>query len=179
MAFKSKADQVAYAKKWRKAHREHSREQTRLWRLHNPDGYTKWVKANPEKVRERMDRFRKANPGYTTRWFKARRANDPNYRLQNSVRSRIWQALKGGRSKTDKFVALLGCTVREAVAHIERQFTGDMSWETYGRYGWHIDHIKPMSSFDLTNTHELATACHYTNLQPLWWNDNLAKGAKV
>ena len=50
-----------------------------------------------------------------------------------------------------------------------------MSWETYDIKGWHIDHIVPVSAFDLTDPVEIARACHYTNLQPLWWHENLAK----
>lgn len=65
----------------------------------------------------------------------------------------------------------------ELRAHLEAQFQAGMSWDNYGE--WHIDHIKPLASFDLEDTDQLKLACHYTNLQPLWAKDNLSKGAKM
>ena len=53
-----------------------------------------------------------------------------------------------------------------------------MTWDNYGRYGWHIDHIKPLCRFDLTDGKQLLEAVHYTNLQPLWASDNYAKGGR-
>ena len=50
-----------------------------------------------------------------------------------------------------------------------------MSWDNKGRAGWHIDHIIPLSAFDLTDREQVIEACHYTNLQPSWEQDNLIK----
>lgn len=63
------------------------------------------------------------------------------------------------------------------MAHLEAQFAPGMTWENRGE--WHVDHIRPLASFDLTDPEQLRTASHYTNLQPLWASDNLAKGARL
>lgn len=84
-------------------------------------------------------------------------------------------ALRGKR-KSGSAIELLGCSIDEARLHIERQFSTGMSWANYGE--WHVDHIKPLASFDLADPAQLARACHYKNLQPLWALDNLIKGSR-
>lgn len=64
----------------------------------------------------------------------------------------------------------------ELRAHLETRFLPGMTWENYG--AWHIDHVRPLASFDLTDRAQLLQACHYTNLQPLWARDNRSKGAR-
>jgi hypothetical protein len=88
-----------------------------------------------------------------------------------------------GKLLTKQCLELLGCAIEKVVKHIEAQFKEGMAWDNYGYYSWHIDHIKPCDAFDLTDPAQRAAAqraeCfHYTNLQPLWAEDNLAKGAK-
>jgi len=55
-----------------------------------------------------------------------------------------------------------------------------MSWDNWGlgEDKWNIDHIIPMVAFDLTNRQHVVLACHYLNLQPLWYKENLSKGSK-
>jgi len=71
---------------------------------------------------------------------------------------------------------LLGCNLIEFKEHIERQFKQGMSWTSWGE--WHLDHIRPLASFDLDNQEELLESCNYKNFQPLWAFDNCSKGAK-
>jgi hypothetical protein len=177
MAFKSKEAERRYQAAYRAAHREKARAATKAWREKNPDGFRDWSAANPKKVRAQRERFKERRPDYMREWLNARRKVDPQYRIQNSLRVRIWQALRG-RRKPARFIELSGCTVADLVRHIEQQWTVGMSWQTYGVMGWHIDHIVPVSAFNLTDPEQAARAFHYMNLQPLWWHDNLAKGDK-
>ena len=70
---------------------------------------------------------------------------------------------------------MLGCTPEELRDHLQSQFTEGMTLENHGE--WHIDHIIPLAS---ANTEEeIVKLCHYTNLQPLWAEDNLSKSDKI
>ena len=73
----------------------------------------------------------------------------------------------------------LGCTIPELLIHIESQFKKGMTWSNWGMFGWHIDHIKPLYSFNLSNKEKFLEAVHYTNLQPLWAKENLVKNKNV
>ena len=104
---------------------------------------------------------------------------DPGLRVTLRLRKRLWDAVTGQNSvKGESFIDLVGCTQGELVQHIESQFTDGMTWGNYGRDGWHVDHIRPCSSFDLTDLDQQRRCFHYTNLQPLWAVDNLRKNDK-
>ena len=107
-----------------------------------------------------------------------RYATDPQFVLRRLISERIRNALRN--FKANKYFSsqeLVGCTLLELRQHLESQFTIGMSWQNQG--AWHIDHIVPCSSFDLTEPSEQKKCFHYTNLQPLWAHDNLSKGAKL
>jgi hypothetical protein len=80
--------------------------------------------------------------------------------------------------KSSNTINLLGCSLEEARKHLESQFKEGMTWENHGNKGWHIDHIRPCASFDLTDIEQQRDCFNYKNLQPLWWNENLSKGDK-
>ncbi len=114
----------------------------------------------------------------TKEYWKNYRKTNIQVKIKRSIKSRFKKALKGN-FKTGSTVENLGCTISELKLYLESKFQPGMTWENYGRYGWHIDHIKPLCSFDLTKPENIKLSCHYTNLQPLWAHQNLSKGSKI
>uniref|UniRef100_A0A6C0C381 HNH endonuclease n=1 Tax=viral metagenome TaxID=1070528 RepID=A0A6C0C381_9ZZZZ len=100
---------------------------------------------------------------------------DPTYKLIHNMRGRLRKAVKGYGDKYDTTMNLVGCNSTKLREYLEAKFTEGMTWENYGQ-GWHVDHIKPCCSFDLTSEEEQKKCFHYSNLQPLWAEDNLKKG---
>jgi hypothetical protein len=109
---------------------------------------------------------------------KERIKTDIVFKLSVNLRSRLRMAIKRNQ-KVGSAVKDLGCSIFEFKLYIEKLFESGMNWENWSLNGWHIDHIKPLSSFDLTNREQLLQACHYTNLQPLWAVDNLKKSNNI
>lgn len=104
----------------------------------------------------------------------------PYSKIVSSIRSGISRFIITGRArKYKRSHELLGCDLDTARNHIESQFQDGMTWENHGQFGWHLDHIIPCSSFDLTDPKQQKKCFHYTNLQPLWWKDNLSKSNKI
>ena len=96
--------------------------------------------------------------------------------IANVLRKRIYSALKNN-ARRGSAVRDLGCSILQFRSYIENQFEEGMNWDNYGKlHGrWQLDHIRPLSSFDLTNRDQFLQAVHYTNYQPMWAEDNLAK----
>ena len=113
---------------------------------------------------------------YSREYAKERRKTDPLFKMSSNLRTRTSLAFKNkGYSKNTKTQEMLGVDWEVCKAHIERQFTKGMKWSNQGE--WHIDHIIPLAS---SKTEEgLKKLCHYSNLQPLWAEDNLIKSDKI
>ena len=120
--------------------------------------------------------FTKKNPKYKAKYI-AEYRKDPSHKLIHSQRSRIRYALKD-IIKCEQSLELIGCTANELKNYLESKFQSGMNWDNYGRDGWHVDHIKPCTAFDLIDPEEQRECFHYTNLQPLWATDNIKKGNK-
>lgn len=132
------------------------------------DAYIEYARSYSERFRER-DRSRK------TRYVTNRCRTDIQFRLSMYLRNRLRTALKKN-IRCGSAVRDLGCTLDELRVHLESLFKPGMTWDNHGK--WHIDHIVPLCSFDLTDREQLLKACHYTNLQPLWSEENLSKGGR-
>lgn len=133
----------------------------------------KWYQQNKEKVINAATRWNFANRTKINARKYKRYRNDVNFKIADILRSRVAKFLKNGSA----FDAL-GCTLDQFKNYLESKFQPGMTWDNWSKTGWHIDHIRPLSSFDLTDPVQFAAATHYSNLQPLWAKDNLAKGAK-
>lgn len=106
---------------------------------------------------------------------KDRYRNDIEFKLRRVLRSRLKIAIRNNY-KNGSAVKDLGCSISEFRVYMESKFQPGMSWENWSLSGWHLDHIVPLSAFNLSTHEELVKACHYSNLQPLWAKDNIRKG---
>lgn len=126
---------------------------------------SEYRKSNKDKVNE-----------YQRLYSKRRKKTDYLYKATKNLRTRTSIAFSVSYwTKTSGNIDMLGCDYKTAMKYIESKFTKGMSWNNYGE--WHIDHIIPLSS--AKTKEELESLCHYTNLQPLWSEENLSKGAKI
>ena len=113
---------------------------------------------------------------YARNWHSQRRATDPNYKLYGALCGRV-SALLGRRNNRKGTIELLGCSVPELRAHLEQQWEPGMSWENYGKGigKWNVDHIRPCASFDLLDPEQAKQCFHFSNLRPLWQQENSSK----
>jgi len=154
----------------------------RQWRQKNPDYMKEWRSQNIEHCQQYGEEYHMTHPEiFEKSREKQRRRTDPFYRVSRNLRARLNQRIKRFLNgvKVGSAIQELGCTNEELIQYLESKFQIGMSWDNYGKYGWHIDHMKPLAAFDLTDLEQFKQACHYTNLQPLWARDNLEKGSKV
>jgi hypothetical protein len=135
----------------------------------------KWKTNNLEKLKQIHKNYRIKNKNKINEYHKKRKASDPLYLLICRMRSnscRVVKQLCLGKKPASTF-KWMGCSPEELKAHFENLFLEGMSWDNYGQ--WHIDHIRPISSFKQEEWEQIN---HYTNLQPLWAEDNLKKSNK-
>lgn len=119
---------------------------------------------NKEKIKE-----------HKKNWIK-KHSNCPILKIKRNLRRRIHHLIADDYKSMSTF-ELVGCSAEEFKNYMELKFIDGMNWENYGQ--WHIDHIRPCSSFDLTDIEQQKICFHYSNCQPLWAIDNLKKGKKL
>lgn len=186
-----------YAREWRAKNREKVNREARERRVRDVKKIRENARARYQKNREkvaaqnreqhqknrarRLAAMRDYHQENSDRIYARRLTKyhiDMAYKLSVLLRTRMRHAVRGS-AKRGSAVRDLGCTIDDLRTHLEAQFVGGMTWDNWALDGWHIDHIQPLASFDLTDRKQFLAACHYTNLQPLWAADNLSKGAHV
>ena len=172
---------------YRKYYKENpipGREKSSIWKKNNPDkakiNHENWVKKNPDKLKDHQIRSssKRKESGKTREYRQKRTKLDPSFKLSIYLRNRTNKAICRNQ-KSGSAVGDLGCSIEFLKSYLESRFTEGMSWDNWSLHGWHIDHVKPLASFDLLNPEQFKIAVNYNNLQPMWALDNLKKGKKV
>jgi hypothetical protein len=162
---------IAYKKLYSSVNSETIKEERRIWRKNNPDKVSSrnkaWYSTNREKA-----------VNYSKSYIRKRLKNDSLFRMVRSLRSRLLLAFKQQNTKKlNSTFKLTGCTKQELRQHLVSKFRDGMTLENHGPI-WHIDHIRPCASFDLSDPAQAAACFHYSNLQPLFAKENRMKSDK-
>ena len=176
-------ERSAYDKQWYEKNKEYRKEKARQYYRENKEHCKKRMKRyyqeNKEYLKKDIKRWKKENPEYEKERSRKRRKENKQLRLSETISNAIRGSLKkgkGGRHWED----LVGYTLKEFRADFKSKFKPGMTWENHGHNGWHIDHIRPISSFNFEsyNDPEFKECWALENLQPLWAEENLSKGSK-
>jgi len=170
-------------KLYREKNKENIKIKNNLWLENNPNYMKEYHKKynikNREKINQKLKKWRYENSEDLLPKLriikKEKYDNDLNFKLKHLLRARINKIIKYKRNKSS--IEILGCNIDDFKKYIENNFKNGMTWDNYGYYGWHIDHIIPLSS--ATSDEDLIKLCHFTNLQPLWALDNQKKSNKI
>ncbi len=176
----------AEAKNYRKNNHQKIKKSMKNWYENNKDSIKEsskiyYLNNKPEKIKYQQIYYSKNKKHIIKQkkeYSRVKRKTDIQFRLSTILRSRLIGAIKKN-SKKGSAIRDLGCSIEELKIYLETQFQPNMTWKNWSKKGWHIDHIIPLFCFDLTNPKHFKKACHYTNLQPMWANENLRKGTKV
>jgi len=197
----NKEKRKAYQKAWYEANKEEIKVSKKDYYQANKEkikaSQKAYCEANKEKEKARKKAYYQANEekqkASKKAWYEAnkekiiasqkayqrkRYKEDPVYRLLKNMRNGIRYSLSA-QAKSSHAMEHVGMSPDELMNHLENKFTEGMTRDNYGE--WHVDHIRPLASFDFTGPdreEQLHIAWSHTNLQPLWALDNIRKGAK-
>ena len=172
-----KYKQIERDRKRRKYHTDESNRQKCIERA-SKSYHALTQEQRRQRSQEQRERDPDARRDYMRNYMAERAESDIDFKLRGVLRARVRAAVtRNGGEKACRTMSLVGCSVEYLRQHLEAQFSDGMTWDNHG--DWHIDHIKPCASFDLTNADQQRECFNYTNLQPLWAEDNLSKGATV
>lgn len=140
----------------------------------------KWRKANPGLHAEKTKQWQKANPeknrALRARVFRKNYYGSSFFRFRIAIRNRVTKMMRTRRRvKRSKTFEMIGCNPHFLRAYLEMKFTPGMTWLNHG--AWHVDHETPLAS--AKDISEAEALCHFSNLQPLWAQDNYRKASKL
>ena len=173
---------------YRSTHREDENARNRKWHVANPQKASEYNARNRQ--RKGYKEARKIYLKQSRHKMWARNYHNTQYRtnvlykISKNMRNRLRKAIINPTQPMGKILKeVLGCSINKLKIHLQLKFHRNprgkheyMTWNNYGE--WHIDHARPLTSFDLSDVEQVKVAGYYTNLQPLWALDNLKKGSK-
>ena len=186
-----KEEELARNRAWRDAEKQNhpdrwkQKDREKQQKRKKTGYHANYYKENKEKIRKKNSEYQKNNKEALAAHSRDRYKNDIQFKLRAILRTRLNEALKNSQ-KTGSAVDDLGCSVDELKTYLESKFykhpitDEPMTWDKWSRdeSGWQIDHIIPMSNFDLSDPEQLKIACNFSNLRPLWYQDHLDKSIK-
>lgn len=171
---------LQYKRNWNNLHKGYQNER----RAKNREKHRLLGRQERRRNIERVKEYAKSYRKRYRELNKKRELENPNLLIAKKIRRRINRIIINTKKGVDTSSIMsnratdLGCSVNELRSYIESKFKEGMSWENYGKSGWCIDHIIPLSKFNLTNIEEYLKANHYTNIQPMWYGENISKGTR-
>jgi len=170
---KYKGGKSASDKKWYEKNKEKRINYFLMWQKNNYDYRKKYMDEYRLKNKEKIKEVKRT-------YQKHKRHTDPIYKLICNFRTAIYQVLKENNvQKNGHYFHVLKYTPKELITHLESKFIDGMNWNNYGE--WHVDHIKPISSFNIIEIgdDEFMRCWTLENLQPMWGIENIKKGNKI
>lgn len=180
-----KGQDSAKGKLYREQHRKELNEKKKAYRKENANKIKMYAEAHreeqktyrelhKEELKEYQKNYRKNNKEKIKEYYKTKYKTDIQYKLKSDYLHLVERVIRNQRA-TPKEEEILGCNYQTFKSHIESKFDKEMNWNNYGVEGWQIDHIIPISSFDLTDMEQVKMCFNYKNSQPLWAKDNKKK----
>jgi hypothetical protein len=161
----------------------------------SPKGQAKSIeyrKQNRERLSQRVAEYIKRPEAKAKQKIRQKRYHerklhtDPGYRIKITLSARVRAALKRVNvKKHHTTIEMTGCSRDHLIIHLQSLFQPGMNWHNHGLHvgggpdTWHIDHIIPCTAFDLTDTVEQLKCFHWSNLQPMWWKENVQKSDSI
>jgi hypothetical protein len=171
---------------YRKKHRKEANKRANKWYNDNRDYAIKYrrihYKENWNQYKKNRARWNSEHPEFMKEYFKdyhrIRKSKDPNYAIRCSIRNRFKSAIFGGKEFTEYFEHLADCKMDFVKKWLESNFEPGFTWGNHGLI-WHIDHITPVSYYDLTDKDQLLFCFHWSNIRPCTKEENLKKSNKI
>lgn len=173
-----------YHKKNYQENKEKISERNKQHYIDNKDKKRDYRIKNAERIKSRMKEYynqhKKELITKITNYQSKKYHSDSEFKLSKLLRKSLRDSIKKN-SKRSSALKLLGCSISEFKKYIESKFTIGMSWDKWGNGDgkFHLDHIRPIASFDLSDIEQQKICFHFTNFQPLWSHENLSKGDLV